>query len=145
VEQVLQELGVDVDNPLLVLNKVDAVQDHSYLDVLRAKYPQAVSLSARQGLGLDRLAAAVGERLGNGYVELAVDAHVGNGRLLAFLEQHAEIRDRHYIDSRVRLECRVPRRFAGSIGGDDVTVTPVNGRRTNGQAAESLATAAIDE
>jgi GTP-binding protein HflX len=139
VEQVLQELGVDTQNPLLVLNKVDAVQDHSYLDVLRARYPQAVSVSARQGLGLDRLAAAVAERLGDGYVDLAIDTNAGNGRLLAFLEQHAEIRDRSYSDSRVRLECRVPRRFAASIGGEDTTVTPINGHDSNGRSGVAAA------
>ncbi len=132
VEQVLEELGVSTDNPLLVFNKVDAVTDHSYLDVLRAKYPQAVSVSAQDGSGLDRLTAVVAERLGDGYVELAVETHAGNGRLLAFLEQHAEIRDRTYADDRVRLECRISRRFAGSIGGDDTTVTLLNGQPASG-------------
>jgi GTP-binding protein HflX len=134
VEEVLQELGVDGSEALLVLNKVDAVQDHSYLDVLRAKYPQAVSVSARKGTGLDKLAAAVAERLGNGYLDLEIETSAGNGRLLAFLEQHAEIRDRSYADNRVRLECRVPRRFASSIGGADTTVTPLSQRRVNGHS-----------
>jgi GTP-binding protein HflX len=128
VEQVLQELGVDARNALLVLNKLDAVQDHSYVDVLRARHPQAVSVSARDGTGIERLAAAVAERLGDGYVDVAVETSAGNGRLLAFLQQHAQIRDRSYADSRVRLECRVPRRFISSITGEETTVTPLNGQ-----------------
>jgi GTP-binding protein HflX len=129
VEQVLQELGVDSHNPLLVLNKVDAVEDRSLVDVLRARYPHAITVSARNRLGLEKLAAAVADRLGDGYLHVAVETGVGNGRLLAFLEQHAEIAGREYADNRVRLECRVPRRFAGAIAGEDTTVTPLNGSR----------------
>jgi GTP-binding protein HflX len=126
VEQVLGELGVDAHNPLLVLNKVDAVEDRSYVDILRAKYPHAITVSARQRLGLDKLTTAVADRLSDGYLHVAIETGAGNGRLLAFLEQHAEISGRDYVDSRVRLECRVPRRFLGAIRSADTTITPIN-------------------
>ena len=33
-----------------------------------------------------------------------------NGRILAYLAQHAQIRDRRYADDRVEVLCRLPRR-----------------------------------
>ena len=53
VYQVLEEIGVDYDNVLLVLNKADAITDRSLLDVLRRKYAGSISVSAktRRGLG----------------------------------------------------------------------------------------------
>jgi GTP-binding protein HflX len=129
VEKVLEELGVDNNDPLLVLNKVDAVADRSRLDVLRARFPRAVSVSARRREGLDRLAAAVADRLSDGYVVAEVETGVGNGRLLAWLAEHAEISDRSYLDGRVKLQCRIPQRFVHAMERDDATVTLVNGNR----------------
>ena len=51
VELVLREIGVEVDNSILVLNKVDAVKDRGVVDVLRAKYAHSVTVSARDGTG----------------------------------------------------------------------------------------------
>ena len=136
VDNVLAEIGVDSENPILVFNKTDAVEDHCDLDILRARYPQAISVSARSGEGLERLAEAVANRLSDGYLDVAIDTHAGNGKLLAFLERHAEIYDRQYTDSRVRLECRVPRQFAGNIEDGDTTVTPLNGADANDDPSE---------
>jgi GTP-binding protein HflX len=129
VEQVLEEIGVDNKEPLLVLNKVDAVEDRSLVDVLRVKYPQSISVSAKRREGLDRLAAVVAERLGQGYVDAEVETSAGNGRLLAFLAEHAEIVDRSYVDGRVKLQCRIPHRFLHGVQAGDATVTLVNGSR----------------
>jgi GTP-binding protein HflX len=139
VEKVLAEIGVDSEDPLLVLNKVDAVEDHSFLDILRSRYPKAVSVSARRGDGLEKLAAAVAERLSDGYVHAEIETGAGNGRLLAYLEQHADILHREYLDSRVRMELRIPRRFAYTLDSDDVSVTLLNGSGTLGMPAGSLA------
>ncbi len=122
VHQVLEEVGVDCENMILVLNKIDAAEDRSIVDVLRSKHENAVTVSAATGEGLDRLTVAVAGRMGAGYVEVEIETGVGNGRLLAYLAEHAEITDRRYTDSRVTLSCRMPRRFADRINGDDTTV-----------------------
>jgi len=145
VEQVLKEIGVDSRDPLLVLNKVDAVEDHSYLALLKKRFPEAISVSARSGQGLDKLTAAVAERLGEGYLHAAIETGVGNGRLLAFLAEHAEVQAREYTDNRVRLTCRIPRRFLQGIGGDDTTVTLVNGSHPHGEIDLAPATTPDDE
>ncbi len=126
VYEVLSEIGIEVKNVLLVLNKVDRVSDPSVIDVLRRHYDDTITLSAATGDGLDKLAAVVSERLSGGYVEVEIEASVGNGRLFAWLTQHAEELSRSYLDeaaSRVQIVCRMPRQAVGAIPSDDVTVT----------------------
>ncbi|MBX6313801.1 MAG: GTPase HflX [Isosphaeraceae bacterium] len=111
VKAVLDELGLADHPTLLVLNKADKVPDRSYLDVLMAHHDESVVLSASRGWGLDRLEQAVRETLLERALEAEVETGVDNGRVLAYLAQHATIRDRHYDDNggRIRVHCRLPR------------------------------------
>ncbi len=94
VKSVLAELGLENHPTLLVLNKSDKVPDRSYLDVLKAHHAESVAISAAQGEGLDRLETAVREALSERALEAEVETEVSNGRVLAYLAQHAQIHDR---------------------------------------------------
>ena len=125
VYQVLDEIGIHIKNVLLILNKVDRVEDQSMVDVLRRHYEDTVTISAATGMGLDKLADIVAERLSGGFSEIEIEASVGNGRLLAWLTQHAEELSRTYTDetyTRVRIRCRIPRQAIGQIPGADITI-----------------------
>jgi GTP-binding protein HflX len=127
VKAVLAELGLDDHPTLLVLNKSDKVPDRSYLDVLKAHHAESVAISAAQHDGLDRLEAAVREALSDRALEAEVETGVDNGRVLAYLAQHAQIHDRTYDDNRVRLHCHIPRRCLEFLFEHGVNV------RSNGQ------------
>ncbi len=124
VYQVLEEIGIEARNVLLVLNKVDRIEDQSVVDILRRHYNDTITISAATGQGIDRLCAVVAERLSGGFGEIEIETNVGNGRLFAWLTQHAEELSRTYIDdaaSRVRIVCRMPRQAIGAIPSEDVT------------------------
>ncbi|MBX3437358.1 MAG: GTPase HflX [Planctomycetaceae bacterium] len=127
VNDVLKDIGVDSTDPLLVFNKADAVTDRATIDILRARHPEGVVISAARREGLDKLANAVADRLGDGYLDAEIETGVGNGRLFSWLAEHAEVKDRTYVDSRVRLNCRIPRKLAAAIDAHDATVTLLNG------------------
>jgi GTP-binding protein HflX len=110
VKDVLDELGLAEHPTILVLNKADRVPDRSFLDVLRAHHRDSVTISAAAGDGLDRLEQAVRESLHERALDAEVETGVGNGRVLAYLAQHAQIHGRTYDDDRVLLQCRLPRR-----------------------------------
>ena len=137
VNRVLEEIGVDGSNALIVLNKMDKVRDRAVVDVLRRRFQESVSISASTGDGLDRLGDAVAARLADGYVDVAVETGAGNGRLLAYLADHAEIQSREYTDSRVTLFCRVPKALVDRLADEQTVVTVRNGfapAPANGQA-----------
>ncbi|HET6424179.1 MAG TPA: GTPase HflX [Planctomycetaceae bacterium] len=127
VEQVLAEIGVEIHNYILVLNKADRVEDREVIDVLRAKYSHAASVSAVTGQGLDRLAALVAEQLAEGFVEAEIETSVGNGKLFAYLAEHAEVSNREYNESRVTITCRLPRKQVWRLNGTDTNVKLLNG------------------
>lgn len=143
VEDVLRQIDVNVDHSLLVLNKIDAVKDRSLLDVLRAKHPDAISVSAHTGQGLDRLSRYIADRLSNGYIEANVESSVGNGRLYAYLNAHSEVYDTQYSESRVIYRCRIARRFFSGLKDDDTTITILN--ETGGSAPAINADGAEEE
>jgi GTPase len=122
VNKVLDEIGVDHSEMLLVFNKCDAVDDRSIVDVLRLSYDSAVSVSAATGEGLDRLAAAVADRLGNGHVDVCVRAHAGNGKLHHFLAERAHVTKTEYEESEAIYTCRIARAFLGKLDEFDAEV-----------------------
>ena len=105
-----------------MLNKADRVPDRSFLDVLKAHHADSVAISAAQGEGLDRLEQAVREALNDRALEAEVETGVENGRVLAYLAQHAQIHDRTYDDDRVRLHCHLPRRCLEFLFENGVSV-----------------------
>jgi len=52
-----------------------------------------------------------------------IETNAGNGKLFAFLSQHAEVLHQDYEDNRVRMQCRLDRRYIGKIEqGADTTI-----------------------
>ncbi|MEZ6124561.1 MAG: GTPase HflX [Planctomycetaceae bacterium] len=125
VYEVLDEIGVDCSNVILVLNKVDNVADPTVIDVLRRHYDDTVTISAATGHGLDKLAQVVVDRLSGGFVTAEIETDTGNGKLLGWLTQHAEELSRSYTDeqsTRVRVTCRIAARMAASIDEPNTSV-----------------------
>ena len=71
--RVLEEIGIQRKDTLLVINKVDALADRIRLDGLLGRYPNAVPISARTGFGLANLAAAVSDALSRGFLDVDVE------------------------------------------------------------------------
>ncbi len=126
VERVLEEIGVEIRDFILVLNKADLVEDREIIDMLRAKYASSVTISARTGRGLDQLAALVAERLGDGFVDVEIETSAGNGKLFAWLAEHAEVSQHDYHENRVIMQCRIPQRLLWQVQGDDIEVRQKN-------------------
>ncbi|MCL4107134.1 UNVERIFIED_CONTAM: hypothetical protein GTU68_039126, partial [Idotea baltica] len=120
VYKVLEEIGIDCTNVLLVLNKVDKAE-RSLIDVLRVRYRNTVTISAIEGDGIEKLAAEVSSRLGEGYVDAVVETAIDNGRLFAWLGEHGDITERQYDENTVKLTCRLPHAFYQAIPVDEVT------------------------
>jgi len=130
VNEVLVSLGIDNQNPILVLNKVDATENRAAIDVLRAKYPDSITISAKTKTGLDKLARAVAERLDVGYVQVRIQSDIGNGKVPAFLSSHAELTSTEYGDEdQVAIfSGRMPRRFVKHLQHLGAKVTSPEGK-----------------
>jgi GTPase len=125
VNGVLAELECDKKRSLLVLNKIDRIADRSNLHVLMAHHPKAVAISGATGEGLDSLRDAVIEALAADFIDADVHTNAGNGKVIAYLNAHAEIYRQEFRDSHVTLRCRIPKHLLHHIEGDGVIVKPL--------------------
>ncbi|MDY3559986.1 GTPase HflX [Gemmata sp. JC673] len=124
VNNVLKELDCGDRPTLLVLNKVDKLQDRSLLTLLEAHHPRAVTVSGLTGEGLDQLEDAVMEALAEDFAEAEIVTDSGNGRVLAFLNAHAEIYRQEFRDdaNEVVIRCHLPKHLLHHIAGPTVQV-----------------------
>jgi GTPase len=110
VQGVLHGLEAGGKPTVLLFNKIDAVEDTSLLTVLRDKHADALSISARAGVGLDLVRAAVEAQMRGEQRQMTLSLPAKEGKALVFLEQFAEVLDRSYEDGRAIFRvCIAPR------------------------------------
>ena len=138
--EVLEEIGLESKETILVLNKIDAMADRASLQGLLSRYPNAVPISARTGAGMGQLAAAVSEALSRTFLDVDVELAAGNGRLMAYLAAHGEVLSKQYRDSRVWIHCRIPQKVLGRIHRDQCVIR----RHSDGAEADADGVAAME-
>lgn len=133
VYDVLEEIGIEAKDTVLVLNKIDCLDAPDRLGSLMTRYPNAIAISARTGLGIEKLMHAVSDAMSRNFKDLDVETSVDNGKLLAYLAAQGEILSRRYNDDdRVVLHCRIPERHLGRIR--EMAISAVERPRVNGAA-----------
>jgi GTP-binding protein HflX len=124
VYHVLEEIGIQQKDTLLVINKIDALPDRARVDAILRRYPNAVPVSARSREGLEKLAMAVSDELSRSFRDVDIETGVENGRLMAYLARHGEVLSKRFHDNRVTIHCRMPQEFLGKMDPTDTVVRP---------------------
>ncbi len=96
--RVLDDLGADTRQMLMVFNKVDKVSDPAALFALRRHFPEAVSVSAKTGQGMDELIERASEFVARGTITVDLRLPSGRADLLARLHRDGTVRDLRYED-----------------------------------------------
>lgn len=105
--EVLAELGAE-DKPMItVLNKTDLVEDPVVLATLRERHPDAVSISARSGQGLDLLTRRFTEALADRVRRCRYRIPQSRGELVAQLHSEAKVLSTNYEGNEVVIEALV--------------------------------------
>jgi len=117
VNTVLVEIGCGDKPTLLVLNKVDIVKKIGNLEMLQTLYPEAISISAKTGYGLQELSEAVIERYKGGEIHIRVSSSQSNGKIQSFLRAHGQVLNEQYLDSFVLIDARLGRNQLPSLRG----------------------------
>ncbi len=111
VEEVLAEIGADSSPRVLVLNKIDLL-DEGTRHELRLRHPEAVLVSAGTGAGLDELAARIESELRHTLCPLDLLVPYSSGASLAELHEVAGELARDDTAEGVRVHALVPARLA---------------------------------
>ncbi len=111
VEQTLQEIGADDRPRLLVLNKVDLLDDEAR-DELRLRHPDAVLVSASTGEGLEELGERIARELLHTLRRVELLVPYADGGSLAELHDLAGEVTREDTPEGVRVRALVPAKLA---------------------------------
>ena len=131
VHKVLEEIGAKGKPEILLLNKIDTDEGEEKYPFWRTLHPEAIPVSAKTGVGLDRLTEAVYNYVRGQQVEVTLEADVANGKLLSFVESHSRIQDRQFNDGRVTLRAVMGKQTLADLSrNEQVSIKSVNGHNS---------------
>jgi GTP-binding protein HflX len=135
---VLKDLGIQEKDTLLILNKVDAIDNPAVLNRVLDRYPNAIPVSAKSKKGLVSLIEAVGEALGREFLDVEVDVDPSDGRLLAYLSAKGEVLSRAFGENVITVHVRIPNGAMGAVNKSALAVRPagVSAPTPSGEVAE---------
>ena len=107
---VLTELGADTKQMLIVFNKVDKVSDPAALVALRRHFPDAVSVSALTGEGMDELVERISEFVARGTMTVELRLPAARADLLARLHRDGTVRELEYGEEFTTVVATIPTR-----------------------------------
>ena len=107
VERVLEEIEANRQPRLLLLNKIDAMEDNARLLTWRETHPAALPISAARGLGLGALVEAVRDAQKGRELRLKLKLPIHEGKALHTLENRATVHGRQYDTSYVVLDVTI--------------------------------------
>jgi GTP-binding protein HflX len=114
VREVLAEVGAEKVPELLVVNKTDAADEETLLQ-LKRRWPAAVFVSARTGAGLSELRTAVEARLPRPGTEVRARVPYDRGDLVALVHQRGEVLSSRHTDEGTHLHARVDEALAAAL------------------------------
>ncbi|MGB8169867.1 MAG: GTPase HflX [Chthoniobacteraceae bacterium] len=113
--KVLAELGADERRMLVVLNKIDLVEDPAALVALRRHFPDAVCISVRTGEGLEELGEAMASQVANGTMTRELRIPQSEAGLIARVHRQAKVLETEYLGDEVRIVASLPTRLAADL------------------------------
>jgi GTP-binding protein HflX len=107
VRTVLEEIGGAHLPELLVINKIDTV-DETALTRLARLYPESIGVSALVGTGSERLVTAVDEALRARLTEVELAIPYERGDVLAAVHREGEVIKEEHLAEGTRIQARLP-------------------------------------
>ena len=103
VERVLRKMKLHEKNALIVLNKVDLVEDPVDLENLKRLHPNHVCISAKSGQNMDLFSAKVLEIYEQNMMEVQAVLPAYNGKLIAWIGEYARIIDKEVKEQNMHM------------------------------------------
>ena len=115
VKSVLKELSV-LDKPtIMVFNKIDRLEDQSWLKDVRDNFDHAVAISARSGENIGSLLEKITELLSEGLVDIDVKIPLSRMDLVNLLHNQAQVHSIEYLSEFMHVVATVPAQMASKF------------------------------
>jgi GTP-binding protein HflX len=103
VEKLFAEMEIQHIRQIRVFNKVDALEDQQPLEWARREYPDALYISARQHIGIDKLEAALKQIVTDSRKTYEVLVAAQDGKLLSKLHQVGDILTTEVVEDGLKV------------------------------------------
>ena len=105
---VINELGVENTDSLLVFNKVDKINDPEILESELQRHPKAIIISSKNGTGLDVLRNAIISNYESKLSSHRITMQYEQAKLIPQIRKYAVIVKSDYEDTFITLDLRLP-------------------------------------
>ncbi|KMT21245.1 GTPase HflX [Clostridium cylindrosporum] len=114
VNGVLKDIGAEDKELLLVLNKVDKASDEA-MSIIRAKYPDAIYISAKQGINLDLLLKSVEESVYKSFIQAKLLVPYTDSRVISYLHNNKCVESEEYTEDGVEVFVNTTQDILGRV------------------------------
>jgi GTPase len=126
VLSVLAELGVQDKPILVVLNKIDLIEDRSWLEISQKDFPNSIFLSAKTGENLAVLIAKIMEHFSNLMLSLKITIPHSRMELVDFFYRQAKVKKIDYLQKGININLDISRALFSRIQNDqDIKINPL--------------------
>lgn len=115
VEKVLIELGVDKKPRISVLNKVDRLEDTTWLKQLERDFTNPVLISATLKQNLEQLLILVQEQFKDRMMEFEVLLEHGRMDLVDLFYRQGKVEEIEYLNKGVKIKGKLPKNLAHKL------------------------------
>lgn len=108
ITTVLEEIGAHDKRHLVVLNKIDMVENKEELDKLKQTFPDSIMISALDKLRLGELMSSIQTIMDENYETIEVDIPFSDGKTISEIQVDMDVLEREYHDEGVRMIIKGP-------------------------------------
>jgi len=111
VEQTLEEINAQHIPTIIVLNKVDQLQNPEDMNQIIKKFPNAVAISALKGTGFSELLKKIELELFENFEEISVQIPYTEGQLISLFHEQGHVKRVEHFRKGVFIQGRLPGRL----------------------------------
>ena len=115
VDEVLEDLAARGKPTIMVLNKIDRMEDRDVVEKACRKYENAVAISALKGENIGRLLQLIEKELGGRVVAVDVSIPMKRMDLVNMVHQQGHVESIDYDSEAIHVKATVPVRLAGLL------------------------------
>ncbi|MEG2539944.1 MAG: GTPase, partial [Clostridium sp.] len=114
VDEVLKEIGAEDKETILVLNKVDKV-DEDMLSLMRAKYKDALYISAKGDINLDQLLKVIEEKVYKSFIQAKLMVPYTDGSVISYLHNNKCVESEEYTEEGILVSVNTTQDIIGRV------------------------------
>ena len=118
VEKVLQDLQAHEKPIIMVLNKIDKLDDQTSLEQLRRHFENAVCICAKTGQNVPELLDKIKSMLSDVFVEINVQVPIQRMDLVNLVHEEGQVYSIKYYNDSINIRAAVPQHLVGKFTND---------------------------